>query len=93
MDADRLVKLGFTLMVGQVDRNGKNYGFFNRHGVFLTPEGEDLVARLEADDDPARPAQVELPVPRKAPRKKAEAPETAADVVESVGQALLDLND
>lgn len=88
MDLDRLTKLGFCLIVGQVDRNGKNYGTFNQHGATLTPEGMDLVAQLEAGDDPDKPDFVDVPMPRK--RRKAE---TAAEEVASVGQALLDLND
>ena len=106
MDAARLIKLGFVLGVGQVDRKGKNYGTFNRQGVYLTPEGEELVARLEAGDDPAAPPPTPealgLVPPKRAPgrpRKAAvEAPvvedkvEGLASLVAEVDGALGDLN-
>ncbi len=52
MDLERLKSLGFCLIAGQVDYQGKNYGTFNAHGALLTDEGDELVAQLE--DDAAR---------------------------------------
>lgn len=74
MDLERLKTLGFTLMCGQVDYKGKNYGIFNHHGALLTDEGDALVERLE--DEAAREAKA--PKTASAPaaktgRKKAEA--------------------
>lgn len=52
MDLERLKSLGFCLIAGQVDYQGKNYGSFNAHGALLTDEGDELVAQLE--DEAAR---------------------------------------
>lgn len=72
MHADRLVKLGFDLSSGFVYRNNKAWGTFNASGeAALTPDGEDLVAQLEAGDDPAAPAAPVEMKPRAAAKKAA----------------------
>ena len=73
MDLERLKTLGFTLICGQVDYKGKNYGTFNHHGALLTDEGDALVERLE--DEAAREAKAAKAAPApavKTGRKKAE---------------------
>ena len=92
MDLERLTKLGFCLIVGQVDRNGKNYGTFNQHGAALTPEGMDLVAQLEAGDDPAAPAEpAPLPQPKRGPGRPRKTDAVAPDPAPE--QGLLQLDD
>lgn len=48
MNLQRLIELGFSPTVGQLDYQGKTYGTFNADGVYLTPEGEELVGKLGA---------------------------------------------
>jgi hypothetical protein len=98
MDANYLRQLGFDLSTGLVFRNNKCWGSFNAHGITMSPEGMELVERLEAGDDPAAPApKAELPVPAtkaaKAPKaKKAEAPaDPAPDDLNSALSGLGDL--
>lgn len=55
---DKLSALGFTVVAGKIDRNGKNYGVAGKDGPVLTAEGDALVKALS-------------PVTPK-PRKKAE---------------------
>lgn len=63
---EKLEALGFTFVVGNIDRDGVNYGVMTANGPVLTPEGEALVAELSA---PKR-------------KKKASAEEIAAVIAE-----------
>jgi hypothetical protein len=64
MKLDQLEALGFTVVAGQIDRNGKNWGFLAPTGPVLTPEGEALAAELQA-------AQAPVAAPKAAKEPKA----------------------
>lgn len=84
MDAERLRRLGFDLSSGYIYRNNQRWGSFTNRDIFLTEEGEELVDRLEAGDDPAAPPPpVEVkPKPKGGLARKPKAPDTpsAADL-------------
>lgn len=84
MDVERLKALGFTLMCGQVDYKGKNYGTFNHHGALLTDEGDALVEQLE--DERARAKAPAAKAARKTkPAADTPPPETSDAPVDDVG--------
>lgn len=84
MDVERLKALGFTLMCGQVDYKGKNYGTFNHHGALLTDEGDALVEQLE--DERARAKAPAAKAARKAkPASDTPPPEASDAPVDEVG--------
>ena len=95
MDVERLKTLGFTLMCGQVDYKGKNYGTFNHHGALLTDDGDALVERLE--DEAARGAKAKAAPAAPAPaaktgRKKAEGAPAAPAADPTASDMEADLN-
>lgn len=73
MQASELIALGFDIVAGQVDYQGKNYGVLGALGATLTPEGEELVASLKPVE-----AKVEVkpePKARKPKQPAAEMPD------------------
>lgn len=83
MDIDTLLKLGFTVSGGQIDRGGKNYGQVTKTGVLLTPDGEDLVAALLQPVEapaPVAPKPARAPKAPKAPAAEAPAPAPASEL-------------
>lgn len=102
MDADYLRQLGFDLSTGYVFRNNKTWGSFNAQGITMSPEGMELIERLEAGDDPAAPPvkvdpqDAPPPKPAKAAAKRAAkvAPTPAvAETTDNLSDALAGLGD
>jgi hypothetical protein len=71
---EKLLALGFTVIAGQIDRGGKNYGSLTAAGPVLNAAGEALLAKLLAD---AKVEPDEKPAQPPKPRKRA-APDPAA---------------
>lgn len=93
MKAEHLTILGFDIVAGQVDYQGKNYGFLTPTGAVLTPEGEALVAeRMAGRVDPSAPATHAVPTAATAPvagkgKAKGKAPAAATHPVPVVDTA------
>ena len=87
MDTDQLHALGFECSHGKVFYANKEVGVFGRNTVALTPDGEELFARLSGAEEPAAKA----PAAKKA--KKAEkvvAPEPEVDLSAALGSLSAD---
>jgi hypothetical protein len=90
MKLDQIEALGFTVVAGQIDRLGKNYGLLTPTGPALTPEGEALALELQAAkapkaEAPAKPAKE--PKASKTPKVETPAADTSGD---DLLQGLLD---
>jgi hypothetical protein len=92
MDANYLRQLGFDLSTGLVFRNNKVWGSFNAQGITMSPAGLELIERIEANDDPAKPAPAaELPVAKPAAKAaSARKPTKAAPVPADDSSGLTD---
>lgn len=69
MTLAELEALGFLVTAGQIDHGNANYGFLTPDGPVLTPEGEELAAKLKQET----PAQETDDAPRRGRRRKADA--------------------
>ena len=58
---DKLEALGFICVVGQIDKDGVNYGFLTPDGPVLTPEGEALAKALTVPKKSKKAAAEPLP--------------------------------
>lgn len=70
MTLNDLLAVGFTVVAGQIDRDGKNYGSVTPSGLLLTPEGEARYAELQVGAGTRgrpRAKRADAPAPADAP--------------------------
>lgn len=94
MDIQTLLNYGFDVVAGQIDYQGKNYGFLTPDGPVLTPDAENVVLALAAKVADRMEAGVAAG-PTPPPRTKAVKAPPKIVVAEAAGSSIsgLDLDD
>lgn len=73
MDIQTLQNFGFQFVAGQIDYNGKNYGFLSPEGPVLTPDAEQVLLALASKvadrltEDTPEPKKGLRAAPKRAP--------------------------